>query len=188
MPSWIYEIIQKETNKCIYIGSTTGKYFCLRKGGHTKPSNATNGRQPKLYGFIYENGGWEQFQFNILKEFDTMEKDKLLILENKYITEKTPHCNTIKPIETHDEYLERRRVQSRKWRQTHPEYLDEIKHSESNKRYSAKRCSTKVNCYCGGVYSLQNKSNHFSTQIHKQYEDTTTETKINHTSKVPQTL
>ena len=184
MPSWIYEIIQKETNKSIYVGSTTGKYFCLRKGGHTKPSNATNGRQPKLYGFIHENGGWERFQFNILKEFETIEKKDLLIVERQYITEKRPQCNTTRPIETYDEYLERKRIQGRKWRQSHPEYVDRIKNSDANKRYIAKRCSTKISCPCGGVYSLQNKSNHFSRQIHKRYEDTKTETKIDDNSQV----
>lgn len=184
MPSWVYEIIQKETNKSIYIGSTTGKYFCLRKCLHTRPSNITSGRQPKLYGFIQENGSWEKFQFNILREFENIDKKELLTIEKQYISERLPLCNTIKPIETHEEFLERKRIQSQKWRQTHPEYLDKLKNSESSKRYQAKRCSTKIECPCGGLYTLQNKSNHFSRQIHKQYEDTKTKTETTNNSEI----
>lgn len=177
MPSWVYEIVQTETNKTIYVGSTTGSLFCLRRGGHTRPSNITSKRQPRLYGFIYGNGGWEKFHFTILREFGTIEKSELLTLEKQYIREKSPMCNVQNPIETHDEFLERRRIQSRQWRKDHPEYLETLKHSESNKRYVQKRCSTKVECPCGGVYTLQNKSNHFSRQIHKRYEDSQEGTK-----------
>lgn len=187
MPSWVYEIIQKETSKSIYIGSTTGKYFCLRKGAHTRPSNVTSGRQPKLYSFIHENGGWEKFQFNILKEFETIEKNDLLNLEKRYISEKSPQCNTSKPIETREEFLERRRIQSQRWRKEHPEYLEKLKNSDSNKRYNEKRCSTKIECPCGGVYTLQNKSNHFSRQIHKQYEDSQKRTEASSDSSITHT-
>lgn len=185
MPSWIYEIIQTETNRSVYVGSTTGKYFCLRKGAHTRPSNMTSGRQPKLYGFICENGGWEKFHFGILKEFEIIEKHELLTLEKQYILEKSPICNTAKPTETHEEYLERRRVQSQRWRKEHPDYLEKLKHSESNKRYKEKRCSTKVECPCGGVYTLQNKSNHFSRQIHKHYEDSQKGTQTSSDPSIP---
>lgn len=184
MPSWVYEIIQKETNKSIYIGSTTGKYFCLRKGSHTRPSNMKNERQPKLYGFIHSNGGWENYQFVILKQFESIEKKELLTIEKQFIQEKKPECNTSKPIETYEELKERRKLKSRKWRKEHPEYLENMKNSESNKRYVAKRCSTKIECPCGGVYTLQNKSNHFSRQIHKQYENTKTKTEVINNSEI----
>lgn len=187
MPSWVYEIIQKQTNKSIYVGSTTGKYFCLRKGEHTRPSNVTSGRQPKLYGFIYENGGWEQFQFNILREFETIEKKELLTLEKQYINERSPLCNTSKPIQSREEYLERRRIRLQTWRKNHPEYLEKQKTYQSQKDYIAKRCSTKINCECGGVYTLQNKTNHFSRQIHKRYEDAKAKDATGNDTQIPQT-
>ena len=171
MPSWVYEIIQRETNKSIYIGSTTGKYFCLRKGAHTRPSNIANGRQPKLYNFINENGSWEHFHFIILREFENIEKDNLRIVEKEFIKEKSPHCNSVTPILTDEERKESKRLKSKKWRSTHPEYLQQMRLSSSNKKYIDKRCSTKIECECGGVYTLQNRSNHFSRQIHKRYED-----------------
>ena len=93
-------------------------------------------------------------------------------------------CNTSTPIATHEEYLERKRMQSRKWRKEHPEYLEIMKNSEANKRYIEKRCSTKIECPCGGIYTMQNKTNHFSRQIHKRYENAKAETEIVNDSQI----
>lgn len=179
MPSWIYEIIENETNKIIYVGSTTGKYFCIRKCEHTRPSTLKSNRQPKLYNYIQENGGWENFKFNILQYFDNIDKNELLTLEKQFIDEKTPLANSIKSIETRDEYLERKRNQLKKWRKEHPEYLIKYKNRQSQIEYIKKRCSTKINCECGGTYTLQNKTNHFSRDIHKEYENTKAKVEIN---------
>ena len=43
MPSWIYKIVKD--NDIIYVGSTTRKYFCQRKGEHTRPTTAEKGHQ-----------------------------------------------------------------------------------------------------------------------------------------------
>ena len=67
MPSWVYAITSKSNNIHIYVGSTTGKYFCLRKGEHTRPSTSNSGKQSNLYGYIKDNGGCENFTFEILK-------------------------------------------------------------------------------------------------------------------------
>lgn len=181
MPSWIYEIIETDMDRTIYIGSTTGKYFCLRKGEHTRPSTVKSNRQPKLYGYIQNNGGWEKFTFNIIRYFDDINKQELLSLEKQYINEKKPIGNTIKPIETHEEYLERKRIQLRKFRKEHPEYLIKQKQQKSQIEYIKRRCSTKINCECGGTYTLQNKTNHFSRKIHKEYENKKGEIEVNQT-------
>jgi hypothetical protein len=179
MPSWVYEIIETHTDKIVYIGSTTGKYFCLRKGEHMRPSTLSSGRQPMLYNYIKDSGGWDKFKFNIIEYFDNIEKVKLLSLEKQYIAEKNPLANSIKPIETREEYLQRKRLQLRKWRKEHPEYLITNKNRQSQIEYTKKRCSTKINCECGGSYTLQNKTNHFSRNIHKEYENKKVKTEIN---------
>jgi len=170
MPSWIYAITEKSTQEHIYIGSTTGKYFCLRKGGHTRPSTTKRGKQTHLYGYISDNGGWEAFQFNILFETENIEKKDLLTLEKEFINKFSPKCNKFKPIETHEEHLERKRKQLKEWRKNNPDYLIKQKNRQSQKDYIKRRCSTKIECECGGRYSLQNKTNHFSRNIHENYE------------------
>jgi len=179
MPSWIYQIIDKESNEIIYIGSTTGKYFCLRKGEHTRPSTTKSNRQPKLYNYVQEKGGWDKFMFDIILKIDTIDKIDLRLSEKKYIQERNPKCNSFNPIETEEEHKERKRLQSKKWRTLHPEYNEISKNRESQKRYIEKRCSTKIECECGGKYTLQNKTNHFSRNIHKEYENKKIKTEIN---------
>jgi hypothetical protein len=179
MPSWIYEIIESENNKIIYIGSTTGKYFCLRKGEHTRPSTLKSGRQPSLYNYINDSGGWDKFKFNIIRFFENIDKNELLTLEKQYIVEKSPISNKFSPIETDEEYSERKKLYQRKWRKEHPDYLVKHKNMKSQIEYTKKRCSTKINCECGGTYTLQNKTNHFSRNIHKEYENTKAKTEIN---------
>jgi len=169
MPSWVYAIIEKESNEYIYVGSTTGKYFCIRKGEHTRPSTTTRGKQPKLYGYIKEQNGWDKFKFDILFETENIEKDELKNIEKQHIKEKTPKCNTISPIETYHELLIRKRIASQNFRKNHPDYLKIQKERQSQKDYTKKRCSTKIECPCGGIYTLQNKTNHFSRTIHKKY-------------------
>ena len=175
MPSWVYAIISKNDNRCIYIGSTTGKYFCLRKGEHTRPSTTNSGKQSNLYGYITENGGWECFRFEILKEYENIDKKHLLQIEKEHINALNPLCNKSSPIVTYEEYLEKARKKCRLYRERHPEYVKNIKNTESHIRYVKKRCSTKIECPCGGKYTLQNKTNHFSRDIHKKYENAKTE-------------
>lgn len=178
MPSWVYEIVQNDNDKIIYIGSTTGKYFCIRKGEHTRPSTTNSGRQPKLYDYIKNNGGWNKFKFNIIRYFDNIDKQELLTLEKQVIIEKNPLANSIKPIETYEEYLERKRNQLKIWRKQNPDYIVKHKNRQSQIEYTKKRCSTKIDCECGGTYTLQNKTNHFSRMIHKEYENKKIKTEI----------
>jgi len=178
MPSWIYEIIENDTNTVIYVGSTTGKYFCIRKGEHTRPSTTKSGKQPKLYNYIQQHGSWEKFKFNIIHSFENIDKSELLTLEKQLIQEKTPLTNSIKPIQTYDEMLARKRENQKKWRKNNPDYLIKQKNRQSQINYIKKRCSTKVECECGGTYTLQNKTNHFSRNIHKEYENKKSKIKI----------
>jgi hypothetical protein len=183
MPSWIYAITEKDLLEYIYIGSTTGKYFCLRKGEHTRPSTTKSGKQKHLYGYIKEKGGWERFQFDILfnSEVD-IEKTNLRKIERQYIETHNPKCNKFNPIETYEEKLERKRKQLKKWRKDNPDYLIKNKERQSQIEYTKRRCSTKIDCACGGKYTLQNKTNHFSRNIHKKYEEE--RIKIENNSKI----
>lgn len=173
MPSWIYKITQIENKECVYIGSTIGKYFCLRKGEHTRPSTTKSGKQQNLYGYIQEKDGWGNFQFEILYQSDVnIERLELLQMEKNYINEYLPKCNKNKPIETRDECNARKRRDQKKWRAENPDYIIKNKNRQSQKDFVKKRCSTKIECHCGGTYTLQNKTNHFSRNIHKKYEET----------------
>lgn len=170
MPCWVYTITQTSTNEVVYVGSTKGKYFCLRRCGHTKPSATASGKQQKLYGYIEENGGWSAFQFGFLHQHDEITKDELLRLEKQEIDRLSPICNSNRPIRTHEEYLADARRKGKKHRDTHPDYVAKKHAQPSYAVLQAKRCATHIECECGGRYTLQNKTNHFSRTIHKTYE------------------
>ncbi len=173
MPSWVYEILHKATKECIYVGSATRKYFCQRKGDHTKP--ITSKKRPKLplYKFVSDSGGWDQFSFNIIHERPDMDKIDLLNLEKQEIELRKPRCNINSPITTKEERLAMKRVDQKNWRTNNPEKTKERglinREREEYKEQVKVRCSTRIDCPCGGTYTLQNKTLHCKTHIHQSY-------------------
>ena len=88
MKTFIYSIKHKNNNEVYYIGSTTRKYFCERKGEHIKHNENTKEKYKSnwssLYDIIIENGGWNNFIFDILEQYENpLEKKQRLIIELK---------------------------------------------------------------------------------------------------------
>ena len=175
MNSWIYKITNKTTTEIVYIGSTTGKYFCIRKCDHMRPHTQTKLSHMPLYSYIKNNGGWINFEFGILHELENIDKIQLLTLEKEEIKFYNPICNINSPITTYEERLEQKRITAKKWRDNNPEiimkYTENRNKTESYKKCVELRCKTKIECPCGGKYTLQNKTNHFSRNKHKKYEE-----------------
>lgn len=92
MKYYIYKIYSINNNiKDCYIGSTNK--FSSRKSQHKK--NTTNKTKKsyhrRLYRFIRENGGWDNFIMEIVEEIETDSKGEALLIEQYYI-------DTIHPI------------------------------------------------------------------------------------------
>tara|TARA_R110000782_G_scaffold45394_1_gene100856 strand:+ start:138 stop:620 length:483 start_codon:yes stop_codon:yes gene_type:complete len=90
----IYKLYCKDENiKDFYIGSS--KKFKTRKYAHKSNCNNENGNSYnfKLYKFIRANGGFQNFDFEILLETD----DNIKKNEQKYIDELKPtlNCNSV---------------------------------------------------------------------------------------------
>jgi hypothetical protein len=173
MKSWVYKILKDDV--VIYVGSCTRKYFSQRKGDHTKPTTLNSNKQPMLQNYVKDNGGWETFTFEIIFEYETIDKDNLLIKEKEQILLLKPICNCVMPGQTDDEKKIKDREQRRIFHENNPDILvrkNQHKVSlESYKEYQKKRCSTKIICLCGGSYTLQNKTNHYKRNIHIEYEN-----------------
>jgi len=172
MKSWVYKIIKDDV--VVYVGSCTREYFSQRKGDHTKPTTLNKNRQPKLQNYVKENGGWDTFTFEIIFEYETIELNDLLIKEKEQIKLLNPICNSVLPGQTKEEILVRKYKRQKEFHKENPDILkkkNEIKmNSDAYKINQEKRCSTKINCLCGGQYTLQNKTNHYKRNIHIQYE------------------
>ena len=180
MPSWVYEIIHTATKECVYVGSSTNDYFCRRRCDHMKPTTMEKRKELKLYKHIADAGGWDNFSFNIIHERPDMDKTDLLNLEKQEIALRNPLCNINSPITTKEERKEAKRIDQHNFRQRNPdkvkEYLLKSKEKESYKEHVKERCSTKIDCPCGGTYTLQNKTNHYKRDIHQKYLTTVDET------------
>jgi len=168
MISIVYEIIHIKTNECIYVGSSKSKY---RFTDHKKPSSLTRGHGI-LYKYINENGGWDNYIFNIINTYDSISKIDLLNAEKAQILAKSPICNSKSPITTADERKEQRRIQAIEWRKNNPGQSKIISVKASQQPVAIlrvkERCSTQIICECGGKYTLQNKTNHLKTRMHNR--------------------
>jgi GIY-YIG catalytic domain len=172
MPSWVYEIINNASKECVYVGSSTNDYFCRRRCDHMKPHRMKTCQYP-LYTYIKNNGGWECFTFNIIHERPDIDKNDLLILEKQEIENRKPICNKNRPITTVDERNADKRISTRRWRINNPdkvkEHIAKFHSTETYKQSIVNRCSTHIDCPCGGKYTAQNKTNHYKSNLHNKY-------------------
>jgi hypothetical protein len=111
--------------------------------------------------------------FNIIYERPDMDKNDLLLLEKQEIENRKPICNKLRPITTVDEIKADKRISARRWRANNPDKVKEQiaknHSSETYKQWVVKRCSTHIDCPCGGKYTQQNKTNHYKSDLHNKY-------------------
>jgi hypothetical protein len=96
--SVIYTITCKDPKiHDLYLGSTSN--FYIRHRVHI--SNCKNPNNPcynyKVYKFIRENGGFDNFQFNIIDEVNCNNREELLEIERKYFERLQPNLNKATP-------------------------------------------------------------------------------------------
>jgi len=106
--SVIYKLFCKDENiKECYIGSTNNLH--KRKTEHKSNCNNINSKQynDKVYKFIRANDGFENFDFMILEQFETIiNKNDLFKIEGQYIKNNNTNLNSIIAGRTLDEYYE----------------------------------------------------------------------------------
>ena len=97
MSSCIYKISCKDefVTEC-YIGQTVN----FKKRTYTHKSVCNNKGKGYLYWFIRNNGGWNNWKMEIIKE---VEKDKLKEVEKEFILKLQPELNTTH-TNTNDKY------------------------------------------------------------------------------------
>lgn len=104
--SKIYKICCRDTEiKDIYIGSTTN--FTKRKYCHKTCCNNPNDKRYhlKLYQFIRNNGGWENWDMVLVQEVSCENKLQLHKIERSYIEKNNSTLNCNIPNRGRNEYL-----------------------------------------------------------------------------------
>ncbi len=131
-----------------YIGST----FDMKERKITHKSNCNNANSRdynyKVYKYIRENKGFDNWKFEILVEKEFENKNALRIKEKECINLLKPTLNSKSAYQT----------------------TEELK--EYNKALDAKRLAIKINCACGGKTDKMNKTTHEKSKKHQKYLQT----------------
>ena len=107
----VYKIVCRDVSiKDMYVGSTTD--FTCRKSCHHYKSKT---KDSKLYTFIRENGGWENFDMVLVEKVSCENSLELKKLERHYIETLRASLNTLIPSRSRDEYNKEHREQMREY-------------------------------------------------------------------------
>lgn len=134
--------------KEFYIGSSEN--FIERKRRHKSNCNNPNSTEYnyKVYKYIRENGGYENWKYETIEEKEFENKNVLKIREQHYIDLFKPSLNMVNAIE------------------------NEEQRKQKQNQYDQKQRAIKINCPCGGKTDKRNKPSHEKTNIHTKYLQT----------------
>ena len=150
----IYKLVCNDLNiKDIYVGHTTG--FTERKYRHkcNSLSNTNKEHHLKIYKFIKENGGWNNWSMIEIEKFPCVDGNEARARERHWIEELNASLNCVSPFKTEIEQKELKKETDRKYR-------------ENNKQKIAEHCSKPYKCECGAVVHWNNKIRHLKSQKH----------------------
>jgi hypothetical protein len=182
----VYKICCKdESVNDIYIGSTNQP--ATRKYQHKKACELTPNR--KVYKFINENGGWQNWEMVTLDEIDYKGDISILRRAERYWYDKLlPSLNNNQIIPSKEEVNKRRKDYSDKYYQKNKEHLKQVsiayakEHRQKTREYQKlyriqnkdairERFREKFECPCGGRYFYANKLRHNNTKKHLDWVD-----------------
>jgi group I intron endonuclease len=166
--SVVYAIVCKDCEiKDMYVGSTNNidkRKICHKSNCYNVNSDHYN---RKVYKFIRENGGFDNFKFQILEEVCCENKQELLERERFYVECLEPSLNIEVPSRSKKEYYQDHREEKLEYQK---EYYQE--NQENYKKYyqdHRDKLTEKINCECGGTYTRPHKAKHFKTKKHQDY-------------------
>ena len=140
----IYKIFCKDEKiKDFYIGSTINT-INNRWAGHKTTSKKNNN---KLYKFIKDNGGFKNFDFEIIQDYPTNNLYKLREVENEYILILKPSLNSNKPFiepSEREQYLKDYRKNNKERRKKWLEDNKEILKKKNKERYEKNKERFKI--------------------------------------------
>lgn len=170
--SIIYKLCCNDTNITdIYIGSTSN--FSRRKTQHKQDCkySTRKGHNFKVYKFIRENGGWENWSMIMLHEFscdNKLQRDKK---EREFIENLKPTLNKNIPTRTSKEWRGVNKEQLKRKRKIYDEnnrnYIN--KYAREYYQQNKKNFNEKIKCECGSILCKQGIAKHKKTKKHLNY-------------------
>jgi len=163
--------------KDIYVGSTT--YFRRRYMQHRLAciDEKSKSYNFPLYRFMRENGGVDNWEMEIIEKFSCKTKKELLWKEREWYDKLKPKLNINKPVETKEEFNERRRLQWERYKKDKRYYeknrekiLERSKQRyQKNKDKILEKHKEKIECQCGSIFSRRDKARHEKSKKHQDY-------------------
>ena len=164
---YFYKICSLD-NKYIYIGSTTN--FKTRMSDHKCNCNNINSKKYnyKLYTTIRQNGGINNFIFEIIDSIDTDDRQTVLKHEQSLIVEYNSNLNTYKAFITNEE----KKQYNKQYRIDNTEQINQYnnQYRVDNKEIINNKKKEKFTCACNGRYTRTHKAEHLKSKKHTQYE------------------
>jgi hypothetical protein len=134
----IYKLHNDDMSE-IYIGSA--KDEIQREQKHKSAWNNENykGYNYKVYKFIRDNGGWDNWIFKVIERFPCKNKIELVIRERYHYDLLNPALNMRRPYVSEEKMKEYHKISKAKYRETHTEEILKYRedHAEYHKNYSA---------------------------------------------------
>ena len=196
--SFIYNIVCLDPNiDDFYIGSTI--HLNTRCKSHMRNSITKTHKiyDCKLYTFIRDSGGYENWEMQVIKQFKCENRKELLKEEQKYIDELKPSLNTTNSYTTKEEEEEKVKERGKKWYQDNKERINEKqkkwhqdnkeKIKEKRKKYcqdnkerikekgkkyrenNKEKYKENIECECGSVIRKYEIPTHSRTKKHQAY-------------------
>ena len=147
----------------IYIGSSAR--FIERCKLHESDCNNINSPRYsyKLYQYIRNNGGFQNFKIHVIQEFPCENRTALNIREEYWKKELQPTLNT-----------NRAHLSKNELRDCHNKAVK--KHYTNNKTHIRSKAKQVIQCsHCDKTHTKENKSHHQKTKYCKNYKSTTSE-------------
>lgn len=176
----IYKLCCKDTNITdFYIGSTTS--FRHRKSQHKSDCNNEKRQNYncKLYNFIRENGGWENWDMILIEYYKCDTKLELEKKEREIIENLKPTLNKSIPTRTDKEYQKQYREDNKekikdydkiRYENNKEKLLEKRKEFyEKNKDKILEKQQEKITCECGAIIVKCQFNRHLKSIKHNGY-------------------
>ena len=164
----IYGIYCKDKNVLeIYIGSTHDE---IERERHHKGycNNENNDKYNyKVYQFIRANGGYGNWNFEVLEQFPCENEEQLRIREQYYYDLLNPALNTNRPYVSEDKIKEYHKITKAKHYQNNREEI--LKRHTKYKKDNREKINKKFICDCGIEYTLDHRARHCDSKRHKNF-------------------
>ena len=167
----VYIIVDKNEPSMYYLGST--KNMSRRKPVHKSDCKTSD---TKVYRYIREHGGWDNFEFEVIEECDNyFEREKELIIELEPPLNMVQYNFDRKACDKalYEKNKEKILKQAKAYRiENRDKIIDYLKEWRiKNQKQQLEKAKVKVKCECGSIVRKDSIARHKRSEKHRLYQN-----------------